>query len=44
MNRVTICGRLGRDPEARTFQNGDKVCNLRVATSERWKDKQTGER
>ena len=44
MNRVTICGRLGRDPETRTFQNGDKVCNLRVATSERWKDKQTGER
>ena len=44
MNRVTICGRLGRDPEVRTFANGDRVANLRVATSERWKDKQTGER
>lgn len=44
MNRVTICGRLGRDPETRTFTNGDKVANLRVATSERWRDKSTGER
>ena len=44
MNRVTLIGHLGRDPEIRTFQNGDKVANLRVATSERWKDKDTGEK
>lgn len=43
VNKVTILGNLGRDPETRTFQNGDKVCNLRVATSERWKDRATGE-
>jgi single-strand DNA-binding protein len=43
VNRVTILGSLGRDPETRTFPNGGKVCNLRVATSERWKDKNTGE-
>lgn len=39
-----ILGNLGRDPEVRTFQNGGKVCNLRVATSETWRDKQSGER
>lgn len=44
MNRVTILGRVGKDPQVRTFQNGDKVANLSVATSERWKDKQTGEK
>ena len=44
VNRVTILGNLGRDPEVRTFQNGGKVCNLRVATSENWKDRNTGER
>ena len=44
VNKVIIVGALGRDPEVRTFQNGGKVCNLRVATSETWKDKQTGER
>lgn len=44
VNRVIIIGNLGRDPEVRSFQNGGKICNLRVATSESWKDKQTGER
>lgn len=44
VNKVIIIGNLGRDPEVRTFQNGGKVCNLRVATSEAWKDKQSGER
>lgn len=44
LNRVTILGRLGRDPEVRTFQNGGRIVNLRVATSETWRDKQTGER
>lgn len=40
LNRVQIIGRLGADPETRTFQNGGRVVNFRVATSERWKDKQ----
>ncbi|HEY9039215.1 MAG TPA: single-stranded DNA-binding protein [Roseovarius sp.] len=44
VNKVIIIGNLGRDPEVRTFQNGGKVCNLRIATSETWKDKSTGER
>jgi len=44
VNKVIIVGNLGRDPEVRTFQNGGKVCNLRVATSENWKDRNTGER
>jgi single-strand DNA-binding protein len=44
VNKVILIGNLGRDPEVRTFQNGGKVCNLRIATSENWKDKQTGER
>lgn len=44
MNRVILVGNLGRDPEVRTFQNGGKVCNLRIATSETWKDRNTGER
>ncbi len=44
VNKVIIIGNLGRDPEVRTFQNGGKVCNLRIATSENWKDKTTGER
>lgn len=43
-NRVILCGRLGADPDVRSFQNGGKVVNLRVATSETWKDKNTGER
>lgn len=44
VNKVIIVGNLGRDPEVRSFQNGGKVCNLRIATSENWKDKNTGER
>ncbi len=44
VNRVFIIGNLGRDPEVRSFQNGNKVCNLRIATSETWKDRETGER
>ena len=44
VNKVILIGNLGRDPEVRTFQNGGKVVNLRIATSETWKDKQTGER
>lgn len=44
VNKVIIVGNLGADPEVRTFQNGGKVCNLRIATSESWKDKNTGER
>ena len=44
VNKVILIGNLGRDPEVRTFQNGGKVCNLRIATSENWKDKATGER
>ncbi|WP_391540643.1 single-stranded DNA-binding protein [Lonepinella koalarum] len=44
INRVTIVGRLGNDPEVRTMPNGDAVANISVATSESWTDKQTGER
>jgi len=44
VNKVILVGNLGRDPEVRTFQNGGKVCNLRIATSDTWKDKNTGER
>ncbi|KAF0675199.1 single-stranded DNA-binding protein [Profundibacterium mesophilum] len=44
VNKVILIGNLGRDPEVRSFQNGGKVCNLRIATSETWKDKATGER
>jgi single-strand DNA-binding protein len=44
VNKVILIGNLGRDPEVRTFQNGGKVVNLRIATSENWKDKNTGER
>jgi single-strand DNA-binding protein len=40
INKVTILGRLGRDPETRNFQNGGKVVNLRIATSERYKDRE----
>lgn len=43
VNKVILIGNLGRDPEVRTFQNGGKVVNLRIATSERWKDKGSGE-
>jgi len=44
VNKVILVGNLGADPEVRKFQNGGSVCNLRVATSENWKDKNTGER
>ena len=44
LNKVMLIGNLGADPEIRSFQNGGKVANLRIATSESWKDKATGER
>jgi len=44
VNKVILVGNLGADPEVRSFQNGGKVCNLRLATSETWKDRNTGER
>ena len=44
INKVTLMGHLGRDPEVRKFNNGGQVVNLRIATSETWKDRQTGER
>ena len=43
VNKVILVGNLGRDPEVRAMQNGDKVCNLSIATSERWKDRNSGE-
>lgn len=44
VNKVILIGNLGRDPEIRTFPSGGKVANLRIATSENWKDRNTGER
>jgi len=44
VNKVMLIGNLGRDPEVKTMQNGSKVCNLSVATSESWNDKASGER
>lgn len=44
VNKVILIGNLGRDPEIRSLNNGDRVCNLRIATSETWRDKATGER
>mgnify|MGYP000126718163 CR=1 FL=1 len=44
LNKVQLIGNLGADPEVRTFQNGGEVCNLRLATTEKWKDRNTGER
>ncbi|MBC2653043.1 single-stranded DNA-binding protein [Novosphingobium aerophilum] len=44
VNKVILVGNLGQDPEVRSFQNGGKVCNLRIATSETWKDRNSGER
>ena len=44
VNKVILVGNLGADPEVRKFQNGGSVCNLRLATSESWKDRNTGER
>ncbi len=44
VNKVILIGNLGADPEVKSFQNGGRVCNIRIATSENWKDKQTGDR
>jgi len=44
LNKVQLIGRLGAEPESRSFPNGGSICTLRIATSESWKDKQTGER
>ena len=44
VNKVIIVGNLGSDPEMRYLQNGDAVCNIKIATSESWKDKQTGDK
>ncbi len=44
VNKVILVGNLGQDPEIRSFQNGGRVANLSIATSENWKDKATGER
>lgn len=44
VNKVILVGNLGRDPEVRTMQSGGRVCNLSVATSENWKDRNSGER
>ena len=44
LNKVMLIGNLGADPEVKSFQNGGRICNLRIATSENWKDKNTGER
>jgi single-strand DNA-binding protein len=43
VNRVTIVGNLGKDPEMRIFPNGDQAANITIATTDKWKDKQTGE-
>ena len=44
VNKVILVGYLGQDPEVRSFQNGGKIANLRIATSETWKDRNSGER
>ncbi|MFG1238102.1 single-stranded DNA-binding protein [Xanthobacter autotrophicus DSM 597] len=44
VNKVILIGNLGRDPEVKSFQSGNRVCNLTVATSENWRDKASGER
>jgi len=44
VNKVMLLGNLGRDPEVRTFPNGDSVCNFSIATSTSWKDKNSGEK
>jgi single-strand DNA-binding protein len=44
VNKVILIGNLGADPEVKSFQNGGRICNLRIATSENWKDKATGEK
>ena len=44
VNKVILVGNLGADPEVKQFQNGGQVCNLRIATSETWRDKASGEK
>ncbi len=44
LNQVSLIGNLGQDPEIKSFQNGGRVANLRIATSEKWTDKNTGEK
>ncbi|MDH3665477.1 MAG: single-stranded DNA-binding protein [Paracoccaceae bacterium] len=44
VNKVMLIGNLGADPEVRSFQDGGKLCNLRIATSETWRDRDSGER
>ncbi|MDE2788954.1 MAG: single-stranded DNA-binding protein [Paracoccaceae bacterium] len=44
LNKVMLIGNLGRDPEVRTFSNGGRVCHMNVATTETWRDRETGER
>ena len=44
VNKVILVGNVGKDPETRTFNNGGKVCNFSLATSEEWRDKQSGEK
>ena len=44
VNKVILVGNLGKDPEVRTFPNGGKVCNFPVATSETWRDRNSGEK
>lgn len=44
VNKVILIGNLGQDPEVKSFQNGGRIANLRIATSESWKDKNTGEK
>jgi len=44
VNKVIIVGNLGADPEVKSFQNGGRIANLRIATSEQWKDRTTGEK
>jgi len=44
VNKVILVGRLGAEPESRAFPNGGSICNLRIATTESWKDKTSGER
>ena len=44
VNKVILIGNLGQDPEVKSFQNGGRIANLRIATSENWKDKNTGEK
>lgn len=43
VNKVILIGNLGADPESRVFSNGEAICNLRIATTEKWKDKNSGE-